>query len=108
MALASAHEIYEDEDFKKRTQVALLEYEPDTTVFDYWYSLYGLLVASNSKIVNAWETSKNLYPYHSRRGHDPHIIKDETIKEAVVELVIHIGIPRGENTQKGANIKCNK
>jgi len=48
-----------------------------------WVTTHMLELASQPAIADAWEHSMLAQPYHSRRGHDPAVITDQMIGDAV-------------------------
>ena len=58
------------------------------TMMGVFFILQGVRVIG-VELADAWESSTVSQPWHSRRGHDPSVISDEMIQNAVATILGH-------------------
>lgn len=86
MSYATIWECSQDRDLQNRVTVCVQALDIAPAGAESWVTQNMLALATTEEIANAWEHSMLAQPYHSRRGHDPAVITDQMISDAVHEV----------------------
>lgn len=86
MSYATIWECSQDRDLRNRVAVCVQAQDIAPAGAESWVTQNMLAVATTKAIADAWEHSMVANPYHSRRGHDPVIITDQMITDAVQKI----------------------
>ena len=83
MSYSTIWECAQDPDLRNRVTACVQAQDIAPAGAESWVTQNMLALASQKAIADAWEPSTVANPYHSRRGHDPAIITDQMITDAV-------------------------
>ena len=83
MSYSTIWECAQDPDLRNRVTACVQAQDIAPAGSESWVTQNMLALATTKAIADAWEHSTVANPYHSRRGHDPAIITDQMITDAV-------------------------
>lgn len=83
MSYSSIWECAQDRDLRNRVTVCVQALDVAPAGAESWVTENMLAIATTEEIASAWEHSTVAQPYHSRRGHDPSVITDQMLSDAV-------------------------
>lgn len=83
MSYSTIWECAQDPDLRNRVTVCVQALDIAPAGAASWVTENMLALATTKAIASAWEHSMLAQPYHSRRGHDPVVITDKMISDAV-------------------------
>lgn len=86
MSYTSIWDCAHDPDLRNRVTVCVQTLAVAPAGPEAWVTGHMLAVAATPAIAAAWEHSALTNPYHGRRGHDPAIITDQMIQDAVTTV----------------------